>query len=368
MTWRPGFATLRTVGHVDVNSDLSFSLPDGRPLLNDVSLRVGEGTKTALIGANGTGKTTLSRIISGDLVADEGVITRSGNMGIMRQFVGQVRDESTVRDLLVSAAPPGSAAAPHVDAAELAMMEHDDRAPPRWPTPRPSWTGATPAGTTWETVWDEVCTVAAPRPALRPRAAPPRRRSLSGGEQKRLVLEALLRGPDEALLLDEPDNYLDVPGKRWLEAQLVASTKTVFFISHDRELLNNAAGRIVTLEPGGPGPGSGRTPARFASYARRPRGPQRPARGAPERWDEEHVKLKALVQDVQGQGHVPLRHGHPRYHAAQTRLPRSSSRPAPPRPSRSAQNVKMRLKGGRTAKRAIVCPKLDLEVDAPGDS
>ena len=44
--------------------------------------------------------------------------------------------------------------------------------------------------------------------------------TLSGGEQKRLVLEALLRGPDEVLLLDEPDNYLDVPGKRWLEEQL----------------------------------------------------------------------------------------------------------------------------------------------------
>ena len=45
-------------------------------------------------------------------------------------------------------------------------------------------------------------------------------RTLSGGEQKRLVLEALLRGPDEVLLLDEPDNYLDVPGKEWLEQRL----------------------------------------------------------------------------------------------------------------------------------------------------
>ena len=47
--------------------------------------------------------------------------------------------------------------------------------------------------------------------------------TLSGGEQKRLVLEALLRGPDDVLLLDEPDNYLDVPGKRWLEEQLRAT-------------------------------------------------------------------------------------------------------------------------------------------------
>ena len=58
-----------------------------------MTFKVPDGTKTALIGPNGTGKTTLFRIISGDLIADEGVIGRSGDMGIMRQFVGQVRDD-----------------------------------------------------------------------------------------------------------------------------------------------------------------------------------------------------------------------------------------------------------------------------------
>ena len=81
------------MGHVDVNA-VSYSLPDGRPLLGDVSLRVGEGAKVALIGPNGTGKTTLTRIIAGDLVADEGAVTRSGGLGVMRQFVGKVRDDS----------------------------------------------------------------------------------------------------------------------------------------------------------------------------------------------------------------------------------------------------------------------------------
>ena len=54
------------MGHVDVNA-VSYVLPDGRPLLDGVSLRVGEGAKVALIGPNGAGKTTLSRIVSGDL-------------------------------------------------------------------------------------------------------------------------------------------------------------------------------------------------------------------------------------------------------------------------------------------------------------
>src|SRR4029077_1983943 len=74
--------------------------------------------------------------------------------------------------------------------------------------------------------------------------------TLSGGEQKRLVLEALLRGPAEVLLLDEPDNYLDVPGKLWLEEQRAQTRKTVLRFSHDRELLANTARRIITVEDG----------------------------------------------------------------------------------------------------------------------
>src|SRR6266699_3706290 len=74
--------------------------------------------------------------------------------------------------------------------------------------------------------------------------------ALPGGEQKRLVLESLLRGNDGVLLLDEPDNYLDVPGKRWLERQLASTPKTVLLVSHDRELLAACAERIVTVEDG----------------------------------------------------------------------------------------------------------------------
>ena len=98
------------------------------------------------------------------------------------------------------------------------------------------------------------------------------------------------------LLLDEPDNYLDVPGKRWLEEALIASPKTVLFVSHDRELLDRVATRIVTLEPGGrrvdalgaPGPAS--RPTRRPAADRNAR-----LEELRRRWDEEHAKLKALV-------------------------------------------------------------------------
>src|SRR5580704_11737712 len=200
--------------HVDVQR-VSFSLPDGRMLLDEVTFRVGDGQKAALIGPNGAGKTTLLRIITGDVAPDSGAVTGSGGLGVMRQFVGSVRDESTVRDLLLSVAPARVRdAAAAVDAAELAMMDSDDeRTQLRYAHALAEWSDA--GGWDAEVLWD-TCTIGAigiPYDRARWREV----RTLSGGEQKRLVLEALLRGPDEVLLLDEPDNYLDVPGKRWLE-------------------------------------------------------------------------------------------------------------------------------------------------------
>ena len=235
------------MGHVDVNR-VSYDLPDGRPLLRDVSLRVGEGARIALIGPNGTGKTTLGRIISGDLAPHDGVVTRSGGLGVMRQFVGSLRDESTVRDLLVSVAHAAiRAAAAEIDRTELALMERDSEADQfAYAQALVEWGDA--GGYDYETLWD-TCTVAALGMPFE-RAQWRRVTTLSGGEQKRVVLEALLRGPDEVLLLDEPDNFLDVPAKRWLEDTLIESPKTVLFVSHDRELMARVATRVATLEPG----------------------------------------------------------------------------------------------------------------------
>lgn len=235
------------MGHLEA-SHLEYRLPDGRVLLDDVSFRVGEGTVAALVGANGAGKTTLLRLLSGELKPHGGTVTSSGGVGVMRQFVGSVRDASTVRDLLVSVAPPRiRQAARAVDAAEHRVMTVDDEAAQMsYAQALADWAEA--RGWEAETVWD-MCTVAAlgvPYDTAQWREV----RTLSGGEQKRLVLEALLRGPDEVLLLDEPDNYLDVPGKRWLEDRLAETGKTVLFVSHDRELLARAAERIVAVEPG----------------------------------------------------------------------------------------------------------------------
>ncbi len=345
------------MGHIDVNS-VSFSLPDGRPLLAEVSLRVGEGAKVALIGPNGSGKTTLTRIIAGDLTAHEGAITRTGGLAVMRQFVGKVRDDSTVRDLLLSVAPEKiRRAAQEVDRTELAMMEREtEQDQLDYAQALVDWGDA--GGYEHETLWD-VCTVAALGVAFE-KAQWRRVGTLSGGEQKRLVLEALLRGPEEVLLLDEPDNYLDVPAKRWLEDQLIGSPKTVLFVSHDRELLERVATRIATLEPGAAGSSLWVHPGRFATYRQARIDRFARLEELRRRWDEEHAKLKALVvmyrQKAAYNSDMAAR-----LQAAETRLRRFVDA-GPPEAVPIQQQVNMRLRGGRTAKRAVICEQLELAV------
>lgn len=343
------------MGHLDINT-VNFVLPDGRPLLSEVSLRVGEGAKVALIGPNGTGKTTLGRIIAGDLAAHDGAVTRSGGLGVMRQFVGSVRDDSTVRDLLLSVAPePVREAAAEIDRTELLMMEHDSEADQMaYARALVAWGDV--GGYDYETLWD-VCTVAALGMPF-DKAQWRKVSTLSGGEQKRVVLEALLRGPEEVLLLDEPDNYLDVPAKRWLEDQLIASPKTVLFVSHDRELLNRVATRVATLEPGGAGSTLWVHPGRFETYHQAREDRNSRLEELRRRWDEEHQKIKDLVQMLK----VKAKYNDgmaPRYHAAQTRL-RKFEEVGPPQETPLRQNVNMRLKGGRTAKRAVIAERLEL--------
>ncbi len=335
---------------------MRFQLPDGRVLLDDVSFRVGEGAKVALVGANGAGKTTLLRIVTGELTPATGSVVRSGGLGVMRQMVG--KGSSTVGELLLSVAPARvREAAAAVDACELELMSSDDeRLQMRYATALAEYADA--GGYDLEVVWD-VCTMAGlavPYDRARYRSLD----TLSGGEQKRLVLEYLLRGPDEVLLLDEPDNFLDVPGKIWLEQRIRESPKTILYVSHDRELLDNTATRVVTVELGASGAGNNTWthPGGFASYheARKDRflrfEEQR------RRWDEEHAKIKALVLRLKVKSEYNDGMAS-QYKAVQTRL-RKFEEAGPPVEQPREQAVQMRLRGGRTGKRAVICEALEL--------
>jgi ATPase subunit of ABC transporter with duplicated ATPase domains len=339
------------MGHVEA-AHVSHVLPDGRMLLDDVSFRVGEGVVAAVIGPNGAGKSTIVRLLTGEMVPQSGSVSASGGVGVMPQFVGGIRDDTTVRDLLLSTSHPRlRAAAALLDAAELAMMERDDEPTQlKYASALAEWGDA--GGYEAEVHFDACCVaalgVAYDRCQWRAVA------TLSGGEQKRLVLESLLRGPDEVLLLDEPDNYLDVPGKMWLEQQLAATAKTVLLVSHDRALLAECAERIITVEDrhvwihgGG-----------FATYQQARRDRNERLDELRRRWDEEHEKLRQLMLMLKQKASYNSDMAS-RYQAAVTRL-RKFEEAGPPELAPKEQNVRMRLRGGRTGKRAVICEQLEL--------
>jgi ATPase subunit of ABC transporter with duplicated ATPase domains len=353
------------VGYIDL-AGLRHTLPDGRVLFADVSLRVGEGAKVALVGPNGAGKTTLLKMIAGDLPTTEGAIARSGGLGVMRQFIGMLGNGGgqaqlrTLSDLAHSlAAPAVRAAGEHLAEAERALHDAEIRgrfstsaqkAQMRYAEALAGWGEA--GGYDAEVLFDtaSISALDLPWEASKQREIG----TLSGGQQKRFALELLLRGGDEVLLLDEPDNFLDVPAKRWLEARLRESDKSVLYVSHDRELLAQTADRVVTVEGGTawthPGGFASWHAAREARYDRLDE--------LRRRWDEEHQKLKDLVQMYKQK--AAYNDGMAsRYQAAQTRL-RKFEEAGPPQLRPKEQDIRMRLGGGRTGKRSVICERLEL--------
>ena len=323
---------------------LGFRFPGGGELFKDVSFRVGDGDKVALVGANGAGKTTLVRLIAGDEVGATGALTVDGRLGIMRQFIGSIRDTTTVRDLLVSiAAPAVRQAAERLAAAERAAdadptPEHGMHVAEAWG----AWADA--GGPKAEVLWD-TCAVIAVRGSLA-EVGDRLVSTLSGGEQKRLALEALLRGTDDVLLLDEPDNYLDVPGKEWLEDQIRGTKKTVLFVSHDRELLARTATKVVTLEAHAAWTHGGS----FATWHEARQARIDKLDDEHRRWAEERKKLEAQVTELRRQLQFS--------DAAASKLRATKSKMRRhddnlPRERPKEQNVTIKLEGGRTGKRAI---------------
>jgi ATPase subunit of ABC transporter with duplicated ATPase domains len=331
---------------------LAYQLSDGRQLFTDVTFRVSAGNVAAVVGENGAGKTTLLRILSGELSPAEGGVVVQGGLGVMPQFIGSVRDDSTVRDLLLAVATPAlRAAAKELDEVELELMETDDEPTQmRYADALAAWGEL--GGYDLEVLWDVVTVAALGIPFDRARFRGVR--TLSGGEQKRLVLEALLRGSDQVLMLDEPDNYLDVPGKRWLEERLRETNKAVLLVSHDRELLANAATHIIALEArttwvhgGGFATWHEARAARWARVAE-----------LHKRWDEEHERLIDLVKELQRQA-ASSPDMASRYRAMQTRLRKFEEGPRPPELPQEHE-VKPRLRGSRTGIRAVTCEQLEL--------
>jgi ATPase subunit of ABC transporter with duplicated ATPase domains len=336
------------VGSIQV-SHVSWHRPGGFELLRDVSFSVGDGEHVALIGANGVGKSTLLRLIAGELRPTDGTITIDGHLGVMRQLIGTraAGAPSTVRELLVSLADDDlRRAAGRLDAAEQAAAED----PMRYAEALADW--GDHGGYTAEVLWDECTTRAVDRPfadvAARPLA------TFSGGEQKRLALEVLLRSHFDVLLLDEPDNFLDVTAKRWLEQELSATRKTVLYVSHDRELLAVTASKIVTVEAEGAWTHGGS----FAGYAEARRRHLDKLAHDRALYDIERKRLEELVAEMSRRAKISDTFA-PKLKAAESKLRQFLDRQERPSTVRE-QRIHVRLGGARTGKRAVIVEQLEL--------
>jgi len=347
----PLAAQNQPMGFVDL-SGVRYGLNDGTTLFDDVSFRVGEGAKVALIGANGAGKTTLLNILTGAIAPDAGTVAHAGGLGVMRQLVGMREGERPLRRLAVDLAPPPVRnVAARLAKAEARIGTGDEHDQLAYAQALADWGEA--GGYEFDVLCDTVAVAILGRPweAVKDRPL----RTLSGGEQKRFALQLLLQGRDEVLVLDEPDNFLDVPAKRELEQAIRESDKSILFVSHDREVLANAATAIVTLEAGTTWTHGGG----FATWHEARASRHERFEELRRRWDEEHKKLKELMLMYKNKAAYNADMAS-RYRAAQTRLRKFEEAGPPPSPPRD-QDIRVKLEGGRTGKRAVICEQLELE-------
>ena len=345
---------------VDV-SNLSHRMPGGRVLFEDVSFRVGNRDHIALIGANGVGKSTLLGLIVGRERVQAGHVYVDGPVSLMPQFVVWFDSDTTIEGFLLSLAQPSVARARRTLSDAEAAARGSDAAEDHVLYASALATWGEVRGYDAEVLWDTCCSIALGRPFEAVSSRP--LTTLSGGEQKRLALEVLFRSDADVLLLDEPDNFLDIPGKRWLENTMSASSKTILYVSHDRALLANTSQGIVTLEA----KGAWTHGDSFATYeqARRDRleriDQQR-------RWyREEHDRLTASMKELKRRASISDALAS-RAKASVTKLERFERTQAPPERA-AEQDVRMRLRGGRTGKIAFRARRLALSgLVAPFDT
>ena len=331
-----------TVTHVAV-SRLAYAHPGGDLLFSDVSFRVSPGQHVGLVGTNGVGKSTLLRILAGELTADEGEATVGGMAGYMAQNVGVGvgEREQTVRQLLLSLAPHAvRAAGDSVLALESRLSAGDTSAGMELGVAIADWSSL--GGYELEGQWDASCRriVRAAFDEIAERPA----RSLSGGERKRLVLDVLFASDADVLLLDEPDNFLDVPAKLELEQRIRTTKKTIVMVSHDREVLSGAVGAIVTLE----GNGAWVHGESYATYARARAERQKRLGDAVKRWHEEERRLFRLMKTFKERARYAPDWAK-RADAMETRWNRFRAGGPPPAPVTDTA-IAVRIRGGDSAR------------------
>ena len=228
-------------------SELAYSPPGAEQLFFDVSFGVTPGEHAAIVGPNGVGKSTILKILTGQYEPDDGEFSIGGTFLQMTQDVGMSSPDDALRDMLIEVAPPAlREAGKRLFAAEKAMMSGEDDGM-AYAEALGDWGDL--GGYDLETQWAAAGqrSVKTPITDFASRLV----RELSGGERKRLVLDLLLNSGADVLFLDEPDNYLDIPTRAWLEDEIRKCKSTILMVSHDRILLERVATKIIAVEGSG---------------------------------------------------------------------------------------------------------------------
>jgi ATP-binding cassette, subfamily F, member 3 len=215
-------------------TDLSVRLA-GRLLIDQASVQIVPGARVGLVGRNGTGKSTLFRIVRGELASESGTISvpprwRVGSLAQEapngpESLLTVVLKADLERDALLREAD--TASDPHrIAEIQTRLVDIDAHSAPARAAAILSGLGFPAA--------DQARPVA----------------EFSGGWRMRVALAATLFAAPDLLLLDEPTNYLDLEGTLWLEDHLANYPRTVVVISHDRDLLDTSVDQILHLERG----------------------------------------------------------------------------------------------------------------------
>jgi ATP-binding cassette subfamily F protein 3 len=210
--------------------DIGYSV-EGRPLFEGATATIPTGHKVGLVGRNGTGKTTLFRLIRGELALDHGTIevpkgARIG--GVTQEVPGS---ETSLLDTVLAADTERAALIAEHPTDPMRIAEVQARL-----TDIDAWSGDARATAILKGLGFTDEETRAPCSAF------------SGGWRMRVALAGVLFAKPDLLLLDEPTNYLDLEGALWLEEYVAAYPHTVVIVSHDRELLNRSVTGILHLE------------------------------------------------------------------------------------------------------------------------